>query len=264
MLRINNLSKTFYKGTPEENQIFDNFSLEIKENTCVAFLGPNGCGKSTLFNLISGSLKSDSGSIEVGDKNISKMPEQERALYIGKVNQNPSMGVAPSLNILENMSMAYKKGQKFTLKKLIDKNNNEEIINKLKTIGLGLENKLNTEVKFLSGGQRQCLSLLMATVKTPKILLLDEHTAALDPKTSSVIMNKTSELIRQEKITTLMITHNLRHAIDFADRIIMLNHGEIVLDIKPEEVTEEELNKIYYEKIEDTKAMEVPKLIKIA
>jgi putative ABC transport system ATP-binding protein len=264
VLRINNLSKTFYKGTPEENQIFDNFSLEIKENSCVAFLGPNGCGKSTLFNLISGSLDSDSGTIDIGDKEISKLPEQERALLIGKVNQNPSMGVAPSLNILENMSMAYKKGQKFTLKRLIDKNNNDEIINKLKTIGLGLENKLNTEVKFLSGGQRQCLSLLMATVRTPKILLLDEHTAALDPKTSSVIMDKTNELIREEKITTLMITHNLRHALEYSDRIIMLNHGKVVLDIKPSEITEEELNRIYYEKIEDTKEVEVPKLVKIA
>lgn len=249
MLRINNLSKTFYKGTPEENQIFDNFSLEIEENTCVAFLGPNGCGKSTLFNLISGSLDCDYGTIEIGNKNITKLPEQQRALLIGKVNQNPSMGVAPSLNILENMSMAYKKGQKFTLKKLIDIKNNYKIIQKLKVIGLGLENKLNTQVKFLSGGQRQCLSLLMATIRTPQLLLLDEHTAALDPKTSSIIMNKTNELIKEEKITTLMITHNLRHALEYADRIIMLNHGKVVLDISPDTITENELNEIYHEKV---------------
>ncbi|MET3616694.1 putative ABC transport system ATP-binding protein [Peptoniphilus olsenii] len=249
MLRINNLSKTFYKGTPEENQIFDNFSLEIEENTSVAFLGPNGCGKSTLFNLISGSLDCDYGTIEIGNKNITKLPEQQRALLIGKVNQNPSMGVAPSLNILENMSMAYKKGQKFTLKKLIDIKNNDKIIQKLKVIGLGLENKLNTQVKFLSGGQRQCLSLLMATIRTPQLLLLDEHTAALDPKTSSIIMNKTNELIKEEKITTLMITHNLRHALEYADRIIMLNHGKVVLDISPDTITENELNEIYHEKV---------------
>lgn len=249
MLRINNLSKTFYKGTPEENQIFDNFSLEIEKNTCVAFLGPNGCGKSTLFNLISGSLDCDYGTIEIGNKNITKLPEQQRALLIGKVNQNPSMGVAPSLNILENMSMAYKKGQKFTLKKLIDIKNNDKIIQKLKVIGLGLENKLNTQVKFLSGGQRQCLSLLMATIRTPQLLLLDEHTAALDPKTSSIIMNKTNELIKEEKITTLMITHNLRHALEYADRIIMLNHGKVVLDISPDTITENELNEIYHEKV---------------
>lgn len=244
MLKIKNLSKTFYKGMEEENKVFDNFSLEIEENKCVAILGPNGCGKSTLFNMISGSLNPDSGEIILDNVDIAKLSEDERAIDIGKVNQDPSKGVCQSLNILENMSMALKKGRR-----LIDKKNNEDIIKKLKSIDLGLENKLKTQVKFLSGGQRQSLSLLMATVKKPKILLLDEHTAALDPKTSNIIMDKTKDLIKKEKITTLMITHNLKNAIEYSDRIIMLNKGEVALDIKPSEVTEEELNRIYNEKI---------------
>ena len=210
MLKIKNISKTFYKGMEEENQVFDNFSLEIEENKCVAILGPNGCGKSTLFNMISGSLNPDSGEILLGDVDIAKLSEDKRAIDIGKVNQDPSKGVCQSLNILENMSMAFKKGNKFTFKKLIDKNNNEKIIEKLKSIDLGLENKLKTQVKFLSGGQRQSLSLLMATVKKPKILLLDEHTAALDPKTSKLIMDKTNDLITyllpQEQYHTILQT----------------------------------------------------------
>lgn len=263
MLRIKNLSKTFYKGMEEENQIFDNFSLDIEENKCVAILGPNGCGKSTLFNMISGSLNPDSGEIILGDVDIAKLSEDKRAIDIGKVNQDPSKGVCQSLNILENMSMAFKKGHKFTFKRLIDKNNNDKIIEKLKSIDLGLENKLKTQVKFLSGGQRQSLSLLMATVKKPKILLLDEHTAALDPKTSKIIMDKTNDLIKKEKITTLMITHNLKNAIDYSDRIIMLNKGKVVLDILPSEVTEEELNRIYNEKIEEENNVEVTRMTRV-
>lgn len=259
MLTIKNLSKTFYKGMDEENQVFDNFSLEVEESKCVAILGPNGCGKSTLFNMISGSLDPDGGEILLGDVDLVKLSEDERAIDTGKVNQDPSKGVCQNLNILENMSMALKKGHKFTFKRLIDKKNNQEIIGKLKSLDLGLEKKLKTQVKFLSGGQRQSLSLLMATVKKPKILLLDEHTAALDPKTSKLIMDKTNDLIKKEKITTLMITHNLKNAIEYADRIIMLNKGKIVLDILPSEVTEEELTRIYNEKIEEGNGMEVEK-----
>ena len=255
MLKINNLSKTFYPGTPEEHSVFNNFSLEIEENACTTILGPNGCGKSTLFNMISGSIKNDNGTIELNGKNIESLSEDKRALYIGKVNQDPSMGVSPSLNILENMSLAVKKGEKFTFKKLIKKENLDRIIKSLKELDLGLEDKLTTQVKFLSGGQRQSLSLLMATVKRPDLLLLDEHTAALDPKTSKLIMDKTNDLIKREKITTLMITHNLKHAIEYSDRIIMLNRGEVVLDILSSDVNEEELTKIYNEKIQETMYM---------
>ena len=249
MLRIKNLSKTFYKGMEEENQIFNNFSLDIEENKCVAILGPNGCGKSTLFNMISGSLNPDSGEILLGDVDIAKLSEDKRAIDIGKVNQDPSKGVCQSLNILENMSMAFKKGHKFTFKRLIDKKNNDEIIEKLKSIDLGLENKLKTQVKFLSGGQRQSLSLLMATVKRPKILLLDEHTAALDPKTSRNIMDMTRSLIDKENMTTVLISHNLRDVVKYSDRIIMLNKGEIVLDLRAKDITEDDLVKAYKEKL---------------
>lgn len=252
MLKIHNLSKTFYPGTPEEHTVFSDFSLEIEENACTTILGPNGCGKSTLFNMISGSIRNDDGTIELNGKNIEHLSEDKRALYIGKVNQDPSMGVSPSLNILENMSLAVKKGENFTFKKLVKRDNLDRIIKSLKELDLGLEDKLTTQVKFLSGGQRQSLSLLMATVKRPDLLLLDEHTAALDPKTSKLIMEKTSNLIKREKITTLMITHNLKHAIEYSDRIIMLNRGEVVLDISSKDVTEEELTKIYNDKIQET------------
>lgn len=249
MLKIVDLNKKFYPGTPEEHTVFESFSIDIEENVCTTILGPNGCGKSTLFNMISGSIKNDSGEIVLNEKNIETLAEQERALFIGKVSQDPSMGVSPSLNIMENMSLAVKKGEKFTFKKLVKRENVDGIVKSLKELDLGLEDKLNTQVKFLSGGQRQSLSLLMATIKRPDLLLLDEHTAALDPKTSKLIMDKTNDLIKKEKITTLMITHNLKHAIDYSDRIIMLNKGKIVLDIKANQITEEELAKVYNEKI---------------
>lgn len=250
MLEIKDLRKVFYEGLPEENVIFENFNLTIEENKCLAILGPNGCGKSTLLNLISGSLTSDGGMILLNGKDITKEKEEKRAASIGKVYQDPSMGVAPSLNILENISLALKKGEKFSLRKLVKKENIKKIKEKLKELKLGLEDKLTTEVKFLSGGQRQSLSLLMATIKKPELLLLDEHTAALDPKTSKLIMDKTRDLIKKDHITTMMITHNLSHAVEYADRIIMLNKGQIVLDVEAKKITEEELQKIYTRKIE--------------
>ncbi|MDO4593803.1 MAG: ATP-binding cassette domain-containing protein [Tissierellia bacterium] len=245
MLEIRNLSKTFYPKTPEENRIFKDFNLIIEKNRCTTILGPNGCGKSTLFNMISGQIKNESGEIFINGKEITNLKEEQRANCIAKVNQDPTVGVCPSLNIEENMSIALKKGEKYTFKRLIKKSNEEYIKQKLKEVDLGLENKLKTKVKFLSGGQRQCLSLIMATLKKPDLLLLDEHTAALDPKTGRIVMDKTLELIQKEKITTLMITHNLRNAIDYSDRIIMLNHGKIVLDVKKGEITERELQDIY-------------------
>ena len=177
------------------------------------------------------------------------MKEEERALKIGKVHQDPSRGVSPSLTILENLSLAAKKSEKFSLRNLIKKQNTEKFIELLKGLDLGLENKLNTQVKFLSGGQRQALSLIMATLKKPELLLLDEHTAALDPKTSAMIMNKTKKLIDKQKITAMMISHNLRDAVKYADRIIMLDKGQVILDVKSTDITERELSNIYISKI---------------
>lgn len=245
MLKIKNLNKTFYPGTKEEQIIFRDFNIEIEDSMCTAILGPNGCGKSTLFNLISGSLKEDSGSIELNGVELTELSEEKRAAYIGKVNQAPLKGVSPNLSILENMALADRKGEKFRLKKMLPNADKEKIIKKLESLGLGLENKLNSKIRLLSGGQAQSLSLIMAAMNKPALLLLDEHTAALDPKTSNVVMDKTEELIEKESIMTCMITHDLRAAIRYSDRIVMLNKGKIVLDVLASDITEDDLRKFY-------------------
>lgn len=250
MLKIQNLNKTFYPGTPEENVIFKDLNLEIEENVTTTIIGPNGCGKSTLFNIISGSLDADSGTLSLSGTDLRPLPEEGRAKYIGKVSQDPSMGVASNLNILENMSIALKKGENYRLRSLLKNTNKKLIVDKLKELNLSLEDKLNTPVKYLSGGQKQSLALLMAAMKKPKLLLLDEHTAALDPRTSRLIMEKTEKLVKNEKITTIQISHNLRYVIEFSDRIIMLQKGNIVLDVMADEITEEELANKYNEIIE--------------
>lgn len=252
MLKITNLDKTFNKGTDNEIQVFKNFNLEVKRNTCLAIIGSNGCGKSTLLNMIGGNLSSDSGSIKISGIEISNMNEEKRSKYLGRVYQDPSMGVSPSLSILENMSLADKKGGSFSLRKLINRDNLDRYKELLKDLDLGLENIMDTKVKFLSGGQRQSLSLVMSAMKHPDLLLLDEHTAALDPKTSAVVMGKTEELIDKFQMTTMMISHNMRDAIEFSDRIIMLDKGEIVLDTRSQDITEEELHNIYRDKIKES------------
>ena len=251
MLEIKNLSKSFNSGTENELNIFENFNLNIEESEFVAILGSNGCGKSTLFNLISGSLKEDAGSISLDETSINNLKEEDRAWGIGKVHQDPSKGVSPSLTILENLSLADKKCEKFSLRNLIKKDKIKRFVEILKEVDLGLENKLDTQVKFLSGGQRQALSLIMATLKKPKLLLLDEHTAALDPKTSKIIMDKTKEIVEKNNISTLMITHNLQDAINYGNRLIMLHEGEILIDVRGDEkknLTSEKLLRIFNKK----------------
>lgn len=245
MLTITNLSKTFNIGTDNEANIFNDFNIHINQGECTGILGANGCGKSTLFNIISGVVMQEKGIIKLNEKNINSLKENERAQFIGRVHQNPSAGVSPSLTILENISLSDKKCQKFTLRKLIRKNKIDGYKEILKTLDLGLENKLDTEVKYLSGGQRQSLSLLMATMNKPELLLLDEHTAALDPKTSRLIMEKTQELIKTQNITTMMISHNIKDTIKYSDRIVMLDRGEIILDVRNGQITEKELLSIY-------------------
>jgi len=245
MLSIKNLSKIFNAGTDYELRIFNDFNIHINKGECTGILGANGCGKSTLFNIISGVIMQEKGVITLNGKNINNLKENERAQFIGRVHQNPSAGVSPSLTILENISLSDKKCQKFTLRKLINKNKIETFKEILRTLDLGLESKLDTEVKYLSGGQRQSLSLLMATMNKPELLLLDEHTAALDPKTSRLVMEKTKELIKTQNITTMMISHNVRDAVKYSDRIIMLDKGEIILDVRSGQITEKELLNIY-------------------
>lgn len=249
MIEIKNLKKTFYPNTPEENVIFDGLDLTFAKGECTAIIGPNGCGKSTLLNIISGSLIQDSGEIRADDILISSMSQEKRAGFIGKVNQDPSQGVAPTLNILENMALALKKGQPFSLRPLLKHTDKDLIIERLKSIGLGLEDKLTTKVQFLSGGQRQSLSLLMTTINNPKLLLLDEHTAALDPKTSRLIMDKTKELIEKEEITTLMISHNFNEVVEYADRIVMLNKGKVAFEVMTKDVDPIKLNQMYNEEV---------------
>lgn len=251
MLEISNLKKCFNKGTDNEIQVFNGFDLKIEKNKCTAIIGSNGCGKSTLMNMIGGNILSDTGSIKINGQEVSNLREEERSRYLGRVYQDPSMGVSPSLTILENMSLADKKGGRFSLKRLINRNNVDRYRELLKDLDLGLENIMDTRVKFLSGGQRQSLSLIMAAMKHPDLLLLDEHTAALDPKTSAVVMRKTKELIDKFQMTTIMISHNMKDAIEFSDRIIMLDKGKVVLDKKSSDITEDELHSIYRDRIKE-------------
>lgn len=231
MLKIESIKKGFNKGTVNETNIFDNFNLEINKGDFITIVGSNGAGKSTLLNIISGDIELDSGKIILEGKDITNLKEHRRAKFISRVFQDPTKGTSPSMTILENLSLADNKGSRFGLSLGVNKKKIEEFKNHLSILNLGLEDKLNTKVGMLSGGQRQALSLLMATLNTPKILLLDEHTAALDPKTSQNIINLTNSIIKEKNITAIMITHNLSHAIEFGNRLVMMHRGEAILDI---------------------------------
>ncbi|MCT8977361.1 ATP-binding cassette domain-containing protein [Clostridium sp. CX1] len=232
MLQIKNLQKVFNKNTVNEKIAFKNFSINIDEGDFVTIIGSNGAGKSTLLNLISGSEPLESGSITLDKRELSKLPEFKRTKFIGRVFQNPSLGTSPSMTILENLSMAYNKGKQFGFSSGIDRKNLDFFKENISELSLGLENNLNTKVGLLSGGQRQALSLLLATISNPKLLLLDEHTAALDPKTSENIVELTTKTVCKKNITTLMVTHNLNHAINIGNRLLMLHQGELILDIR--------------------------------
>ena len=235
MLKIRDMYKVFNANTVNENRVFEGFSLDVEKGEYVSIIGSNGAGKSTLLNLISGNLAVDSGSIIIDGEEVAKKEEYDRCRYIGRVFQNPTVGVAPNMNILENMSLADNKGKPYGMKFAIDKKRINYYKEELKKLNLGLEDKLYNKVNLLSGGQRQALTLIMAVMSNPKILLLDEHTAALDPKTSIKIMDITDKIIDEKKITTLMVTHNIKQAIESGDRLIMMHEGKIVIDVKREE-----------------------------
>lgn len=249
MLKIQGLYKSFNKGTLNETILFNNFNLEINNKDFVTIIGSNGAGKSTLLNIISGTILADSGSIFINGEDVTTIEEYKRTKYIGRVFQNPSMGVAPNMTILENMSLAYNKGKKYNLTFCINKNNIIKFKEILSELNLGLENKLYTKVGLLSGGQRQALSLIMAVMSNPKLLLLDEHIAALDPKTSETIIEITNNIVMRNKITTIMVSHNLNHAIKMGNRLLMLHEGRIVIDIRDEEKKKLSINKLlrYFE-----------------
>ena len=235
MLKIKDMYKVFNANTVNENRVFEGFSLDVEKGEYVSIIGSNGAGKSTLLNLISGNLAVDSGSIIIDGEEVAKKEEYYRCRYIGRVFQNPTVGVAPNMNILENMSLADNKGKPYGMKFAIDKKRINYYKEELKKLNLGLEDKIYNKVNLLSGGQRQALTLIMAVMSNPKILLLDEHTAALDPKTSIKIMDITDKIIDEKKITTLMVTHNIKQAIESGDRLIMMHEGKIMIDVKREE-----------------------------
>ena len=251
MINISNIKKTFYSQLGEEKSVFNGLNLEINQGDFISVIGSNGAGKTTLLNSISGNIELDDGCIELDGQDISTMAKHKRGEYISKVYQNPAMGTAPSMTIFENLSMADNKGKIFGLSLGLNRSRKEYYKALLRELDLGLENHLDTEVQYLSGGQRQCLALIMATLNQPKVLLLDEHTAALDPKTSKIIMDKTEEIVTKSEIPTLMITHNLQDAIRYGNRLIMLHNGEIILDIKgkeKEELTQDTLMEIFQKK----------------
>lgn len=235
MLKIKDVCKVFNVNTINENRVFDGFSLQVEKGEYVSIIGSNGAGKSTLLNLITGNLPVDSGSIMIDGEEVVKKEEYYRCRYIGRVFQNPSVGVAPNMNILENMSLADNKGKPYGIKFAIDKKRINYYKEELKRLNLGLEDKLYNKVNLLSGGQRQALTLIMAVMSNPKILLLDEHTAALDPKASIKIMDITNKIIEEKKITTLMVTHNIKQAIESGNRLIMMHEGKIIIDVSKEE-----------------------------
>jgi putative ABC transport system ATP-binding protein len=244
MLSVKQLSKVFNPNTINENRVFDQLSLEVNQGDFISIIGSNGAGKSTLLNMISGTIPADSGSILLDGEEVINKPEYVRAKSIGRVYQNPSMGVAPNMTILENIALADNKGKAFGLTFGINKKRIDYYKEMVSELNLGLEDKIFNKVLLLSGGQRQALTLLMAVMSRPKLLLLDEHTAALDPKTSEKIMDITRNIVKDSGITTLMVTHNLKHALENGNRLFMMHRGEILADIQGKEKQKLDTNKL--------------------
>lgn len=235
MLKITNLHKTFNPGTVNAKKALDGLTLHIKEGDFVTVIGGNGAGKSTMLNAIAGVWKPDLGTIEIDGINVTAIPEYKRAKYLGRVFQDPMKGTAADMEIEENLSIAARRGIRRTLKWGCTNAEREEYKKLLATLELGLENRLSSKVGLLSGGQRQAVTLLMASIKKPKILLLDEHTAALDPKTAAKVLAITDKIVNENKLTTLMITHNMRDAIKHGNRLVMLHEGRVIIDVSGEE-----------------------------
>lgn len=235
VLEMKNIHKSFEMGTVNENHVLKGIDLTINEGDFITIIGGNGAGKSTLMNSIAGSFLVDEGTILLDEKDITKEPTMKRAKYIGRVFQDPRMGTASRLTIEENMAVAWKRGKKRGFGVGVKEEQRELFQEALKRLGLGLEKRMKMEIGLLSGGQRQAVTLLMASLVTPKLLLLDEHTAALDPKTSQMVLNLTNKIVQEENLTALMITHNMEQAIQYGNRLIMLNEGHIVVDITGEE-----------------------------
>ena len=235
MLELKGVSKTFNMGTVNEKKALVDIDFTIEDGDFITVIGGNGAGKSTLLNVIAGVYTPESGSIVLAGKDITRLPEHKRAKYLGRVFQDPMTGTAASMEIQENLALAYRRGKLRGLRWGVPKKEKAFFKQQLAFLGLGLEDRMTAKVGLLSGGQRQALTLLMATLKKPELLLLDEHTAALDPKTAARVLEVTEEIASRENLTTLMITHNMRDAIRYGNRLIMMHEGKIIYDVKGEE-----------------------------
>ena len=235
MLKIENVRKVFNPGTVNEKIALNGLNLELKEGDFVTVIGGNGAGKSTMLNSVAGVYPVDGGKIFLNGVDVTALPEFKRAQYIGRVFQDPMMGTAATMQIEENLALAARRGKPRTLRIGITKAEREDYREQLKILDLGLENRMTAKVGLLSGGQRQALTLLMATLQKPKLLLLDEHTAALDPKTAAKVLEATQKIVEKDNLTTLMITHNMRDAITYGNRLIMMYDGRVVVDVSGEE-----------------------------
>ena len=235
MLKLNQIYKTFNNNTVNEKKVINGLSLHLKKGDFVTVIGGNGAGKSTLLNLIAGVFPPESGTIILDGEELTHLPEYKRAKYLGRVFQDPMMGTAANMEIQENLALAYRRGKSRGLRWGITKEEKQLYMEKLINLDLGLESRLGTKVGMLSGGQRQALTLLMATLQQPKLLLLDEHTAALDPKTAERVLQLTDEIVLSNNLTTLMITHNMKHAIRYGNRLIMMYEGKVIFDVEGEE-----------------------------
>ena len=235
MLELRNVKKTFFPGTVNEKVALKGINLTLEDGDFVTIIGGNGAGKSTLLNAISGVWGLDCGNVIIDGIDITHMPEHKRAQYLGRVFQDPMMGTAADMEIEENLALALRRGKRRGMKWRITRAEREQYRELLATLDLGLETRLTSKVGLLSGGQRQAVTLLMATLKTPKLLLLDEHTAALDPKTAAKVLEITDRIVEKDHLTTLMITHNMKDALAHGNRLIMLHEGNIIIDVKGEE-----------------------------
>ena len=250
MLKIENIHKTFNAGTVNEKVALQGLNLHLREGDFVTVIGGNGAGKSTMLNAITGVFGVDSGRILIDGVDVTHLPEYKRARFIGRVFQDPMMGTAATMQIEENLALAARRGKPRTLRIGITKAEREEYRERLKILNLGLEERMTSKVGLLSGGQRQALTLLMASMNKPKLLLLDEHTAALDPKTAAKVLEITDKIVTENRLTTLMITHNMRDAIAHGNRLIMMQDGHVVVDVEGEEkrkLTVEDLLKLFAE-----------------
>ena len=234
MLELEHIVKVYQGGTVNETCLFNDFSLTIPDRQFVCVVGSNGSGKTSLLNIICGSIPIDEGTIRIGGENITAMPEHKRLRRIGRVYQDPARGTCPSMTILENMSMADNKGKPFNLLPCVNKKKTDTYRAMLAQLGLGLEDKLGVRVGSLSGGQRQAMALLMSTMTPIEFLILDEYNAALDPKTAEIIMQLTGKIVAEKKLTTIMVTHNLRYAVEYGDRLLMMHQGHAELDLSGE------------------------------